>query len=45
MPVQPRCVNKLRALMIESEQFSAVYLKILAKNMRIKKMISLDYNN
>ena len=42
----PRRVNNLSALMIERRQFSAVYLFIfLAKNMRIKKMTSLDYNN
>ena len=36
----------LGALMIERGQFSVVYLFIfLAKNMRIKKMTSLDYNN
>ena len=41
-----RRVNNLSALMIERGQFSAVYLFIfLAKNMRIKKMTSLDYNN
>ena len=49
-PVQPRRVNNLSALMIERMiergQFSAVYFYLfLAKNMRIKKMTSLDYNN
>ena len=38
-------INNLSALMIERGQFSAVYFIFLAKNMRIKKMTSLDYNN
>ena len=44
-PVQPRRANNLSALMIERGQFSAVYFLFLEKNMRIKKMTSLDYNN
>ena len=44
-PVQLRRVNNLSALMIERGQISAVYFIFLAKNMRIKKMTSLDYNN
>ena len=44
-PVQPRRVNNLSALMIEHGQFSAVYFIFLAKNMRIKKMTSLDCNS
>ena len=45
-PMQPRRVNNLSALMVEHGQFLAVYfIYFLAKNMRIKKMTSLDYNN